>query len=128
MPSTSVQEVDRLIATLPSSLRAAGRAVRLVVRKTAPELTEMVKWGNPVWVGQANAICLMLYADHLNLGFFRGAELVVDHPFLEGTGNGMRHVRIRDVKTARSPAIARVIRAAAALDGSPPSPPAIPES
>jgi hypothetical protein len=75
-----------------------------------------MKWGNPVWVGQSNAICLMLYADHINVGFFRGAELSTRHVMLEGTGKGMRHVRVRDLKGAKDPALAAVIRDAVALD------------
>jgi hypothetical protein len=109
-----------MIATLPTPLRNVGRSLRQVIRRTAPELTEGVKWGNPVWVGRSNAVCLMLYADHINLGFFRGAELSIRHPILEGTGLGMRHVRVRDLKAAKDPAIARLIRDAVALDATQP--------
>jgi len=119
-PPTPGRDVDRLIATLPTPLRNVGRGLRQVMRRTAPELTEGVKWGNPVWVGRSNAVCLMLYADHVNLGFFRGAELSRQHPILEGTGVGMRHIRIRDMKAVKDPALARLIRDAVALDASQP--------
>ncbi len=58
----------------------------------------------------------MLYADHINLGFFRGAELLSRFPVLEGTGKGLRHVKVHTIAEARRPVIRRVVRAAALLD------------
>jgi len=58
----------------------------------------------------------MFYADHINLGFFRGSELSPQHPQLVGSGTGMRHVQVRNLKATKDPALARIIRDAVLLD------------
>jgi hypothetical protein len=114
--SPSDAGVDALIRELDPSLRSLATKLRLLVRRTAPELQESVKWGVPVWVGHKNTLCLMIYADHLNLGFFRGALLSRTHPEIEGTGKGLRHVKVRSVRDASRPVLAQLIREAVQLD------------
>ncbi len=108
--------VDRAIEELPEAVRGVAEALRAVVQSHAPALRETLKWGNPTWIGRGNAINLMLFPHHVNLGFFRGAELARTFPEVEGTGKNMRHVKVPDVASARRPVLARIVRAAAALD------------
>ena len=58
----------------------------------------------------------MPYPDHVNLVFFRGAELDDPDKLLEGTGKGMRHVKIWSAKDIRKRAITDLIRSAVSLD------------
>ncbi|MCI4351294.1 MAG: DUF1801 domain-containing protein [Thermoplasmata archaeon] len=109
-------KVDRAIANLPPDLRAIASALRIMVRRSAPDLRESLKWQNPVWSGRGNVICLMLFTNHVNLGFFRGAELTSRYPGLEGTGKGMRHVKVPTMGAARAPVLAKIVRDAAAQD------------
>ena len=97
-------------------LRPIAEQLRKVVHTAAPELRESVKWGNPVWVGHGNSLCIMVYPKHLNLGFFRWAELSRRFPEITGTGKSLRHVRVPTVEFAQSPAVRKLIRAAAQLD------------
>ena len=112
-------KLDQLMAELPAELRPTARRIREVIRITSPELTECVKWGNPMWIGRGNALCIMVYPHHLNLGFFRGAELSRTFPTIVGTGKSLRHIRIANVREAGSAPVRAMIRAAARLDGSP---------
>ncbi len=114
--SRSDPSVDALFRELPDSYRSIAEELRATIRSEAPDLREVVKWNNPFWVGRSNVICLQCYPDHVNLGFLRGAEIVDRFPQLEGTGKGMRHVKIRAAAVARSPAVRAMIRAAARLD------------
>lgn len=93
-----------------------GQTVRQLVRRAAPDLRETVKWNNPFWVGRRDVACLMIYPDHLNLGILRGAELVGKFPELEGTGKGMRHLKIRTLADARRNVLTEILRAAVRLD------------
>jgi hypothetical protein len=113
-PSDS--KVDAVIGELDPPVRAIATKLRALVRATAPELRETVKWGVPVWVGKKNAICIMIYPDHLNLGFFQGARLSPKHPEVEGTGKGLRHVKVRSVGDVSRPVLAQLIREAVQLD------------
>ncbi|HZY71440.1 MAG TPA: DUF1801 domain-containing protein [Thermoplasmata archaeon] len=101
---------------LDRDLRPIGRQLLRLIRTHAPGLQERFLWGNPVWSGRSNAIYLMLHRDHINLGFFRGAELAPRFPEIEGTGKSLRHVKVRSLKDAERASLARMIRAAAALD------------
>jgi hypothetical protein len=49
---------------------------------------------------------------HVNLGFYRGAHLKDPRRLLEGTGKGLRHVKIRELTVARSPALRSLLREA----------------
>ncbi len=105
-----------LIEAHEPSQRPIASRLRALVRTTSPELRECVKWGSPMWVGQKNVLCLMMYPDHVNLGFFRGAELAHKHPEVEGTGKGLRHVKVRSLEDAARPVLGRLIREATRLD------------
>ena len=49
--------------------------------------------------------------------FFRGAEMDDPEGVLEGSGKGMRHVKLREPKDANSPALKRLIRQAFRMGG-----------
>lgn len=61
---------------------------------TAPKLTVELKWSRPVYVFNSNVCYLQTHSDHVNFGFWRGAELSDQVGILEGTGESMRHVKI----------------------------------
>ena len=55
---------------------------------------ETVKWGNITYLLDDRKIAwILFYRDHVDLGFFAGAKL--HSKLLEGTGKGLRHVKIR---------------------------------
>jgi hypothetical protein len=107
---------DAALRKLPRSYSRIAAALSEVIRSEAPGLKEAVKWGNPFWIGHRDVLCLQCYPDHVNLGLLRGADLAGSHPEVEGTGKSMRHVKVPTVAVARSAAIRRLVRAAAALD------------
>jgi hypothetical protein len=109
-------EVDRVLGELAPTTRTIAVRLRAAIRARAPELTERLKWGNPVWVGRGDVLCLMLYDDHVNLGLFQGAALAPRHPEIEGTGRSLRHLKVRSAAEATRPIVGRVIREAVALD------------
>lgn len=49
------------------------------------------------------------HKNHINLGFYHGAVLADPDGLLEGTGQMLRHVKIRDVKSAENPRIDALI-------------------
>ena len=53
-------------------------------------------------------------ASHVNLGFYHGASLRDPSGLLEGTGRKLRHVKIRDLGSAKRPAITLLLRQAIA--------------
>ena len=57
---------------------------------------------------------IAVYAQHLNLGFYHGARLPDPEALLEGTGQSLRHIKVKSVDATRNPAVAQLIRLAVA--------------
>lgn len=108
--------VDRLVARYDPPHRTVAEALRAAIRAAAPELVETVWMGTPAYVGRKPVLYLAEYSDHVNLGFHRGARLGDPDRLLEGTGKGLRHVKVFRAAQARDPRLARLIREAAADD------------
>ena len=52
------------------------------------------------------------FTAHVNVGFFRGAELADPAQLLEGTGKSMRHVKLRPESDLDATALIELIDAA----------------
>ena len=91
---------DRYIADLDEAERAVALRVRDTVRKAVggnPRISETTKWSYPAWVheGKNGNMCSIMGANgYVRLQFFRGAELSAAESRLEGTGKGMRHLKV----------------------------------
>jgi hypothetical protein len=70
-----------------------ARAVREWIRARAPHLTEELAWGYPCYSGEDRICSIVPHKAHINLQFFRGAELA-GQVRVEGSGKALRHVKI----------------------------------
>ncbi len=67
-----------------------------VIRSCGDDVTELLHDGHPTaCLGDAGFAYVNAFREHVNVGFFRGAELDGPDGSLEGTGKFMRHVKIR---------------------------------
>jgi len=112
----TTQKLECYIARLPQEQQEIVVALRKIICTAAPALEETIKWGYPCYVGAGNVCSIMPYKDHVNLAFFRGIELTDPDGLLEGTGKGMRHVKVYAVIDLPETSIAALVRAAATLD------------
>ena len=88
----------------PDQLGAiAGRWFE-VMRRCGDDVRELLHDGHPTaCVGDAAFGYVNAFRVHVNVGFFRGAEIADPNGLLEGTGKFMRHVKLspdRHVDTA----------------------------
>ena len=89
------------------------RALRRFVKRVAPKLVESVKWGNGVWLQGKEPVAYVYSApDHLQFGFFRGATLKDPKKLLQGSGQYVRHVKIRTRADVDEAAFAALLRQA----------------
>ncbi len=72
---------------------ALAREVRDWIKARAPHLTEALAWGYPCYSGEDRVCSIVPHKAHVNLQFFRGAELA-GHVRVEGSGKALRHVKI----------------------------------
>ena len=67
-----------------------------VMRRCGEDVRELLHDGHPTaCVGDAAFGYVNVFKDHVNVGFFRGAEIADPNELLEGTGRLMRHVKLR---------------------------------
>ncbi len=108
------QTIETLLGALGSPNREIVERMRGIVKKALPQAVESVKWRQPVYtVNGKNIICFMLFDDHVNFGLFMGAQLKSKR--LEGTGKGLRHVKVYEMKDLDAKEFARLAKEAAAL-------------
>lgn len=92
-----MNEVDEFIEKVDPKLKPLVKKLRAIVKKTLPNTEEKIKWENPVYIlNDKNISWILVYADHVDLGFFQGAKL--KSSLLEGTGKGLRHIKVRSEK------------------------------
>lgn len=67
-----------------------------VMRRCGSDVRELLHDGHPTaCVGDAAFAYANAFTSHVNVGFFRGAELADPAGLLEGTGKFMRHVKLK---------------------------------
>src|SRR5512144_2651755 len=88
---------DDYLADQPPRNRAIIRALRDLVRRVAPRLTEGVKWGNGCWIGKKGPVAYVYSATgYVQFGFLRGSALKDPKGLLEGEGKFVRYIKVRN--------------------------------
>ena len=81
-----------------------------VMRNCGDDVRELLHDGHPTaCVGDAAFAYVNAFTAHVNVGFFRGAELADPGGLLEGTGRYMRHVKLRPDRPVDAKALKELI-------------------
>lgn len=84
-----------------------------VMRDCGDDVRELLHDGHPTaCIGDAAFAYVNAFTDHVNVGFFRGAELPDPEQLLEGTGRFMRHVKVRPKRDIDGAGLTRLIETA----------------
>ena len=84
-----------------------------VIRDCGNDVNEIMHDGYPTaCVKEAAFAYVGAFKAHVNVGFFRGAELADPHALMQGTGKYMRHVKLRPDKQIDEAALTSLIRSA----------------
>ena len=121
MPTTNAQvPLSEYLSRVPASLRPTMQAGRRAIKANAPKGTRETafrKWPIRYSVDDKDICGIGDYPRWVSVYFFRGAEMDDPEGVLEGTGKGMRHVKLREPKDANSPALKTLIRQAFRIGG-----------
>ena len=83
------------------------------IRACGDDVRELLHDGHPTaCVGDAAFAYVNAFTAHVNVGFFRGAELADPGHLLEGTGKYMRHVKLRPGQQVDSRALRALVETA----------------
>ena len=84
-----------------------------VMRACGDDVRELLHDGHPTaCVDDAAIGYVNVFKDHVNVGFFRGAEIADPDGMLEGNGKFMRHVKLRPEHDVDSAALKQLIETA----------------
>jgi hypothetical protein len=94
-------------------LGAIARRWFEVMRGCGDDVRELLHDGHPTaCVGDAAFAYVNAFTAHVNVGFFRGAELADPKGLLEGSGKVMRHVKISPGRDVDSAALTKLVETA----------------
>jgi hypothetical protein len=121
VPKAAQGTFDALLEGVEPGLAAIARRLRAMILEVDPGAVETVRLGDHAatyGVGPRKMTdgyaYIMPRAGYLNLGFYQGAELADPEGLLEGTGKGLRHVKVRSLAEADRAGIRALVAAAMA--------------
>ena len=121
LPKAAQGTFAELLAGVEPDLAAIARRLRTMIRDVDANVVETVRLGDhaatfgvgPKKMTDGYAY-IMPMRGYVNLGFYQGAVLADPKQLLEGTGKGLRHVKIRTLAEADRPAVRALVAAALA--------------
>jgi hypothetical protein len=106
-------EIDVWMHEHPGELGAIAQHWFAFIRGCGDDVRELLHDGHPTaCVGDAAFAYVNAFRSHVNVGFFRGAEISDPAGLLEGTGKFMRHVKLRPGSHVDASALRDLIEAA----------------
>jgi hypothetical protein len=107
----------RSVSSLLDDMRLLGgdqlliaEAVRVLVRKTLPDVTEEVKYGGILFSsGGVQFAGVFAYKEHVSVEFGKGAAIDDAFGFLEGSGKGRRHLKMRSLGDIKARKLAQYL-------------------
>ena len=109
--------IDLYVARENPALVHVMDALRALVKKTVPAAQEaMNPWGVPIFEWNGPLCYLRVGKKHVTFGFPRGASMKDPGKQLEGEGNNLRHVKIKDVAEIRNPNLKALLLEAKSLN------------
>jgi hypothetical protein len=120
-PRAAQGTFDELLDNVEPGLAAIARRLRAVIRAVDASTVETVRLGDnaatygvgPKKMTDGYAY-IMPMRGYVNLGFYQGAVLADPERLLEGTGKGLRHVKIRSLAEANRPSVRALVATALA--------------
>lgn len=92
------EQVTEYINKAPKEQKEIMEIIRGLIHQNVGQVTEEYKWSRPVFRTNEDFAYLQANKQHVNLGFYRGFEMLNDPKgLLEGTGKSMRHIKLKSV-------------------------------
>jgi hypothetical protein len=106
-------DIEAWMNQQPIALGSVAREWFEVMRHCGEEVHELVHDGFPTaCVADAGFAYVAAFKGHVNIGFFRGAEIADPERMLEGVGRFMRHVKLVPGRTVNTSALKKLVEAA----------------
>lgn len=108
---------EDVISGSSGHVKEVATRMRQLIFDVYPEVVE-VPWPKQRIVGygvgpkkMSEHFCYIgAHRDHVNLGFYYGAELSDPKGLLEGTGKSLRHVKVREISQVDLPSLRQLVQ------------------
>jgi hypothetical protein len=108
--------VDDYLKSLTPEQAEIVSSLRRLILKAAPEAKESFKWAQPVYE-QGGPFCyIKAFSSAVNFGFWRGVDLEDPKGRLEGSGDKMRHLKLKQATDIDEKAFTRLVKQAVKLN------------
>jgi hypothetical protein len=105
--------IDTWMKEHPGELGQIAKHWFEIMRACGDDVREVLHDGHPTaCVDDAAFAYVNAFKAHVNVGFFRGADIADPHRLLEGTGKFMRHVKLSPARGLDATALSRLIATA----------------
>jgi len=90
------KKIERFLLDLPERKSKLAQQIRDVFLTTDKKITEAIKWRNLTFGYKGNIAFIYTFpdTDYINLGFMKAVQLSDPKKLFEGTGKGMRHIKV----------------------------------
>jgi hypothetical protein len=108
---------DEALSGSSGQVKEIAERLRELIVEIYPDVVE-VPWPKQKIIGygvgpkkMSEHFCYIgAYRDHVNLGFYYGADLPDPKGLLEGTGKKLRHIKVKNVDQVAQPALRQILQ------------------
>lgn len=108
--------VDAYIAGLEGWKAEVVAEVRQIINAAAPDVSESIKWAQPVFETNGPFAYIKAFKNSVNFGFWRGVDISDPEGLLEGSGEKMRHFKLTGLEDIKPEVFADYIQQAVELN------------
>lgn len=90
--------------------------LRDIIFRSATSIEESIKWNMLCYFAAGNVCYIASYKEHINFGFYKGAEIMDPEKLLVGSGKNLRHIKIHEKVDIRVRAFTQLIKQAVRLN------------
>ena len=112
----TAKTVDAYIRGLEDWQAEIVTVSRQLILESASGAKESIKWAQPVYESNGPFCYIKAFKNHVNFGFWRGAELPDPAGILQGTGEKMRHVSLASTQEMQPQLLRDLVGAAVDLN------------
>lgn len=105
----SVQSLIEDIRLLSETNYQLVEAVRALVKETFELVSEEVKYGGVLFSSGVQFCGVFAYKEHVSVEFGSGAKITDALGYLEGSGKGRRHIKLRSSAEIKSKKLAEYL-------------------
>lgn len=110
------KNVDEYIAAQNEKWRKILQELRGIILGSDKKVTECIKWSQPVFEYNGWMCYIAAFNDHVNLGFYDAGKMSDEsQSILQGTGKGLRHMKLYSRKDLDGIFIKKLLKDAIAV-------------